>query len=57
MIYVSVDPTSVGELIQMLKNVMRLALLDEFGITRGGVLLLVFSKIMWGLIKSKNDYV
>lgn len=57
MIYVSVDPTSVGELIQMLKNVMRLALLDEFEITRGGVLLLVFSKIMWGLIKSKNDYV
>lgn len=52
MIYVSVDPTSVGELIQMLKNVMRLALLDEFEITRGGVLLLVFSKIMWGLIKS-----
>lgn len=57
MIYVSVDPTSVGELIQMLKYVMRLALVDEFEITRGGVLLLVFSKIMWGLIKSKNDYV
>lgn len=57
MIYVSVDPTSVRELIQMLKNVMSVVLLDEFEITRGGVLLLVFSRIMWGLIKSKNDYV
>lgn len=39
MIYVLVDPTSVRELIQMLKNAMiSVALLEEFEITRGGVL-------------------